>query len=453
MRSVEDWAIAWVLAYLLNSLWQVPLVFAVAWIAARGMAKMSAQAEHRVWVGALCLEVLLPGFAWMPSKWWRSLLLWGPADQRHGGGLISVVMGAGSGTGSLGLVGWLPVTLGTLYSTVLVYFAARFIWRLWNLVELRREAKSLALDREDASYWRQCLGRFGIEDVSLACSRQIAGPVALGFRRKLVLMPFEMASSLARQELHAVIAHEFAHLRRGDFLKNLFYEVLAMPVSYHPLLWLTQQRLRESREVVCDEMAAEVAGRQEYARSLLRLASLVLERGRNGHVIGIAVGIFDANVFERRVMRLTMKEDALSGIRRVAVMLGCAALAIGCCGTALALSMPVDPLVGAATGFQAPSNPKSIHVSAGEMTGNKIAGSNPVYPPDAKKAGVQGTVVLSAVISKEGTVENLQVMEGPKELQKASLDAVQNWKYRPYLLNGEPIEVETTINVVYALAK
>ena len=148
-----------------------------------------------------------------------------------------------------------------------------------------------------------------------------------------------------------------------------------------------------------------------------------------------------------------MTEETVMGLRRFAMMLGCAAFAIGCCGTALALSMPVDPTVGTGTGYQTNTNPKSIHVSASEMTGNKIAGSNPVYPPDAKKAGVQGTVVLSAVISKEGTVENLQVMEGPKGLQRSSLDAVRDWKYKPYLLNGEPIEVETTINVVYQLEK
>jgi len=134
-------------------------------------------------------------------------------------------------------------------------------------------------------------------------------------------------------------------------------------------------------------------------------------------------------------------------------LLGCAALAIGCWGTALALGMPVDPITGTGTSYQFNTNPKSIHVSAGEMTGNKVSGSNPVYPPGAKKAGIQGTVVLSAVISKEGEVENLQVVEGRKELQRSSLDAVKDWKYKPYLLNGEPIEVETTINVVYQLAQ
>jgi TonB family protein len=75
-----------------------------------------------------------------------------------------------------------------------------------------------------------------------------------------------------------------------------------------------------------------------------------------------------------------------------------------------------------------------------------------VYPPEAKAAHIQGAVVLSAIISKTGTVENLQVVSGPKELVTSALDAVKKWTYKPYLLNGEPTEVQTTITVNYSLA-
>ena len=74
MKSFEAGMFFWILTYLLHSLWQVPLVFAAGWVAARAMAKVSVEAEHRVWVGALCLEVLLPGCAGLPIKWWRPLL-------------------------------------------------------------------------------------------------------------------------------------------------------------------------------------------------------------------------------------------------------------------------------------------------------------------------------------------------------------------------------------------
>ena len=75
----------------------------------------------------------------------------------------------------------------------------------------------------------------------------------------------------------------------------------------------------------------------------------------------------------------------------------------------------------------------------------------PIYPPIAKAARVSGTVVLQATISKTGTIENLRVISGPAMLQQAALDAVKTWRYRPYLLNNEPVEVETTVNVIFSL--
>jgi protein TonB len=77
----------------------------------------------------------------------------------------------------------------------------------------------------------------------------------------------------------------------------------------------------------------------------------------------------------------------------------------------------------------------------------------PVYPVIAKEAGVQGTVVLQATISKAGTIENLRAVGGPPMLQQAALDAVRTWRYQPYLLNGQPIEVETTVNVAFILSR
>jgi protein TonB len=76
-----------------------------------------------------------------------------------------------------------------------------------------------------------------------------------------------------------------------------------------------------------------------------------------------------------------------------------------------------------------------------------ISQPQPVYPPIARAAHVQGTVVLHALISKQGTIEQLKVISGPPMLTASAMDAVQRWRYKPYLLNGDPVEVETTINV------
>lgn len=94
-----------------------------------------------------------------------------------------------------------------------------------------------------------------------------------------------------------------------------------------------------------------------------------------------------------------------------------------------------------------------VRISSGVMKGILLAKSPPAYPAIAKAAGVQGTVVLQATISKSGTIENLRVVSGPLMLQQAAMDAVKTWRYRPYLLNNEPVEVETTVNVVFAMGR
>lgn len=95
--------------------------------------------------------------------------------------------------------------------------------------------------------------------------------------------------------------------------------------------------------------------------------------------------------------------------------------------------------------------PQKVRVSSGVVAGNKISGSNPTYPAIAKTARIQGTVTLQATISKQGTIENLHAVSGPPMLYQSAIDAVRQWRYRPYILNGEAVEVETTVMVNFTL--
>jgi TonB family protein len=116
-----------------------------------------------------------------------------------------------------------------------------------------------------------------------------------------------------------------------------------------------------------------------------------------------------------------------------------------------------DPFAAYGGHENKPPNPKSeppaprVTIPAGVSVGMLIQKTIPVYPPIAKAARVQGTVVLQAVISKQGTIEDLRVVSGPAMLQQAALDAVKTWQYKPYTVNNEPVEVETTVNVVFTL--
>ena len=88
------------------------------------------------------------------------------------------------------------------------------------------------------------------------------------------------------------------------------------------------------------------------------------------------------------------------------------------------------------------------HMSEGDLI-HKV---QPDYPPLARSARIQGPVVLQAVISRQGTIENLRVLTGHPMLVRAAIDAVSQWRYRPYALNNEPVEVETQITVIFSLS-
>lgn len=450
--GMPDWGTleSGVLSYLVNSVWQVPLLFAVGLMAARILRKISAEAEHRVWVAVLLLESVVPAFSMLDWGRMRALLSSLMAGRESSDVRVSVMMGTSSGARGLHLPAWLLAVVAVAYADTCFYFAARFLWNWRRLSAVRRRSHALTLVDDAALDWELCAQRFGIADASIAVSPEVFGPVTMGLRRGVVVLPESMAADLSNADLRTVFAHEFAHMRRNDFLKNLIYELLSLPARYHPVLRLTRERVTQSREVVCDQMAAHISGRSEYARSLLRLASLLV----NGRAVGTAhaIGIFDANGFERRLMSLTGKQNEVRGVRRLVMVAACVMLGIGTCVSAIAFEMPVN--AASTEGDKPAAKPtEPLPVSPGEIAGNRISGEIPVYPPEAKKARIQGTVVLNAIISKDGSVENLTVVSGPEELQQSALDAVRTWTYKPFLLNGDPVEVKTTVSVIYTLAR
>ena len=137
-----------------------------------------------------------------------------------------------------------------------------------------------------------------------------------------------------------------------------------------------------------------------------------------------------------------------------------AVLWLAAAGTAFAQQSPVDP-GDSANGTDAAKSScpfdhdtgTVVHVKEGITRGLLIHKVNPSYPAAARKASIEGPVVLCASISKGGRIESLTTASGPPELVPSSIKAVKKWRYKPYLLSGEPVEVETEIRVNYALTR
>jgi periplasmic protein TonB len=133
-----------------------------------------------------------------------------------------------------------------------------------------------------------------------------------------------------------------------------------------------------------------------------------------------------------------------------------------CTGICNGIGLPTEglgtglpfPLGGGTHPVMPPKPAPSVPVfrTSSMLEGSLIRKAQPTYPPLAKAARIQGSVVLFAMISKSGTIDNLRVVSGHPMLVQAAMDAVKQWRYRPYILNQEPIEVETQITVNFVLA-
>lgn len=113
----------------------------------------------------------------------------------------------------------------------------------------------------------------------------------------------------------------------------------------------------------------------------------------------------------------------------------------------------IGGIIGSPVAVPKVAAPTRVRVSSGVTAGMKVHDLQPQYPQMAKIARVQGPVVLAAVIGKDGAIQNLRVVSTASPLlNQAALDAVKQWRYRPYILNGEPVEVDTTITVNFTLS-
>ncbi|HTF65202.1 MAG TPA: M56 family metallopeptidase [Edaphobacter sp.] len=186
---------------------------------------------------------------------------------------------------------------------------------LYQLIHFGRGLRRVHRLRRDA--WPLTPAEIGMARVTVASQRvaflkstKIDNPVTVGVLRPAIILPSKLIPALGEHELSAIFAHEYAHIRRGDFLVHILCEVLCLPVALHPGIRYVMSKISQTRELACDEHAAVQLGKRRlYARTLLRLASLCLHAS-HGNAVGL--GIFDGDNLEDRIMMLTKKRRSLS---------------------------------------------------------------------------------------------------------------------------------------------
>jgi beta-lactamase regulating signal transducer with metallopeptidase domain len=306
----------WVLTFLSNALWQ-PLVIASSALACdRLMRDFPARQRHNLWVAALALCVLLPLFS-------ASGLLHKEAQRATPGGVVliqgetndSTPSSAPSASGGFFRPrsrtffpppGLAILTLACFLVSLLLHCA-----RLWRAGKETKALLAGSYRREIperlALIKRQCQRALGLKGVKLLVSSQTTVPITAG--RRSIVLPEALFDSAAPDLVSAAMGHEMAHIKRRDFAFNLCYQLLSMPLAFHPAVIFIKRRISETRELACDEMVTERwLDAQDYARALLRLADSAMFLRRPTY----SLGVFEADILEERIMKLIERKPRLS---------------------------------------------------------------------------------------------------------------------------------------------
>ncbi len=327
----------WLLTFLLNALWQIPLIALAAISASRLMAPATWRIRHMLFVAAILLAVLLPAWsastsAAKPGESIAVSILPGSLDDGGSNQAARRALAPRRYSGSLHIAPAISNTVAFGYLAILLGQAGFLLWKWRATRKFLRRGTSMELPEDLSSHWQRWKKSFSVGKVSLLISDQISGPVTLGFGGAALLVPPDFIATATREEIAAALCHELAHIKRRDFLVNLLPEIMSLPIAFHPACWLLKKHIDESRELACDTMAAAVSdGSEIYARSLLSLAQTICAAPPG--TVTNALGIFEANILEKRIMHLIDRKPASSRTARLlSVAIGCSLLAATCIG-------------------------------------------------------------------------------------------------------------------------
>ena len=341
-------------AYAINALWQLPLLVLAAEMMLRLQGRSPGKTLHRVWLGCLFLGLAMPAFSFLHLP--RHVL---------GSGLIHRGIAAipqtldGKKSLNLAFLGGLQETSAHkpqnanalpslisesalfLYLGSVLFALSRLAWGLIKTKTLLHSAEAMRLTSEVQEVWDSCLALFQITRIELLSSSKLGGPATVTWRDPIVLLPADFRVEQVN-DMTAVFCHELAHVRRKDFLFNIVIEIFSVLIFYHPAFHWIRRRIQESRELACDDMAADaMSGRNIYARSLLRLTEKMLSSAVVPQP-DCALGIFEGEVLEKRIMNLLENESKQSRLRTLTSLALGFCLLLGTC--VLSTNLGLEPV-------------------------------------------------------------------------------------------------------------
>jgi beta-lactamase regulating signal transducer with metallopeptidase domain len=313
------------LTFLLNALWQIALIAALASLGVWLLRRSAMRYQHWLWVGALCLSLLVPVVTAVRSLQSGDLSGAEPTFLRTQAGsqreLINPVLTTEpvpfQSPSTVGVSDWSFQLNSTLALILLIAFGTLLLFRVFRLVQAgfttrKVRQSAVAWERDEAvdAIIRECATRINLDPnrIAVCSSATVAVPITLGLFQPVIILPESLLRDGDNDLLTSAIGHELIHVARHDYVLNLVYELLFLPVSFHPAAALVRNRIKQTRELCCDELVAErILNAQVYARSLVALASSAPPLRRLS--VSTTVGIADADILEARIMSLLTKPN------------------------------------------------------------------------------------------------------------------------------------------------
>ena len=298
--------------YLLNSFWQITVITILALICSAFLRRVPGRHRHILWVLCLWACVVAPSATVLMQgrtgrKTDSSAQLAGdkqaPSATSRQAGWSFLSFGIRSqpvrfAQGFVNVLAW-------SYLGLLCFRSLQLGWIYRRTSRIRQSAYARAIPSAVAGVAENCQSFFRIPSISMLCSDEIASPSTLGWSRPVLLVPpVFFTDEIGEGDVISAFSHEMAHIRRHDFLLNLLYEVISIPLCLNPGTSLIKARIAQTRELACDEMAARVlASRKQYARSLLNLAQNMFAAAPSAKS-NFSMGLFDTHALEDRIMNI-----------------------------------------------------------------------------------------------------------------------------------------------------
>jgi D-alanyl-D-alanine endopeptidase (penicillin-binding protein 7) len=253
----------------------------------------------------------------------------------------------------------------------------------------------------------------------------------------VVLVPVAAMLALSPEALEALLVHELAHVRRGDFLANILQTLAEALLFYHPAVWWLSRRIRQEREHCCDDAAVSACGDPIlYASALAGLEELRIQPILIPDLAPAASG----GKLMSRIQRLLRPRIAKDTPTPLAALLPALLLTLALGAASLTAT--------AADGPKPSSQPVEMKFSQIRV---KHQPDPPTYPPDAKAARIQGTVVVHVTIGTDGKVTEAKAISGPPELHSCAVDYAKAWTFEPAIRKGKPVSAQFKLTMPFRL--